>query len=197
MVQAGPCTIAPRPAPQRFDTLTRAIVGQMVSGASARAVTGRLHLAAGKPLQPQAILDLGPEGVRGCGLSGAKTASILDLASRVADGRLELARIGRLSDDAIIERLTAVRGIGVWTAHMFLIFALARPDVLAPGDLGIRAGLKHHFSLPDLPAPRECAALTESWRPYRSVGLWYLWRLVEMHQAAARRSTSEKPGASR
>jgi 3-methyladenine DNA glycosylase/8-oxoguanine DNA glycosylase len=91
MERAGPCTIAPRPAAERFDALARAIAGQMVSGASARAVTSRLHLAAGKPLNPASLLAIGPEAVRACGLSGAKTASILDLAGRVAEGRLELA----------------------------------------------------------------------------------------------------------
>lgn len=181
--QYGPCTLTPRPASQRFEALVHSIVSQMVSVAAARAIKQRLHHAVGTPLLPPSILRLGPERLRPCGLSSAKARSILGLASRVADGQLNLARIGRLSDEAIIARLTEVPGIGVWTAQMFLIFALGRPDILAPGDLGIRTGLKHHFELSELPGAHQCAELSEPWRPFRSIAMWYLWRLVEFRQS--------------
>ena len=121
----------------------------------------------------------GEAGLRGAGLSGVKARYVLNLAEAVADGRVPLGRIGALDDEAIVASLTSVRGIGRWTAEMFLIFALNRPDVLPLGDFGVRVGLRDHYGLPELPAPRQCIALAEPWRPYRTVAMWYLWRRLD------------------
>src|SRR5439155_16543366 len=120
---------------------------------------------------PRRLIDLGETGLRSVGLSGVKARYVLNLAEAVADGRLPLRRIGTMDDETIIERLTTVKGIGRWTAEMFLIFALNRPDVLPIHDLGIRVGLRNHYGLADLPKPNDCVALAEPWRPYRTVAM--------------------------
>ena len=130
----------------------------------------------GDPHRPDALLALGEEKLRTVGISGVKARYILNLSDAVHSGALPLHRFGRLSDEAIIERLTSVKGIGVWTAQMFLIFAMNRPDVLPVGDLGIRAALRLMFGLAAHATPAECHALTEALRPYRSIAMWYLWR---------------------
>lgn len=175
----GPCRLRPRPAAERFSTLVRAIIGQQISTRAAAAIAERLRAQVGPTLAPAPILALGPEGLRGVGLSRVKAAYVLDLADAVATGRVPLARIGTLDDEAVVARLTTIKGIGRWTADMFLIFALGRPDVLPAGDYGVRTALRDHFALPDLPTPALCRTLTEPWRPYRTVAMWYLWRSLD------------------
>ena len=174
--RVGPCPLRPRPVRDRFGTLVRAIIGQQISSKAAASIDARLRALAGTPHEPAALLALGEAQLRAAGLSGVKARYVLNLAEAAADGRIPLGRIGALDDEQIIARLTAVKGIGRWTAEMFLIFALNRPDVLPVDDLGIRAGLRDHYGLAELPTPRGCVPLAEPWRPYRSVAMWYLWR---------------------
>lgn len=179
--RAGPCGLRPRR--DRFGTLVRAIIGQQISSRAAATIDARLRTLVGDPHHPLRLLEAGEAALRGCGLSGVKARYVLNLAEAVRDGHLPIARLGRMSDDEIKRRLTTIKGVGAWTAEMFLIFALNRPDVLAPGDLGVRAGLRNFHGLAELPTPSECARLTEPWRPYRSVAMWYLWRSLDAPKA--------------
>lgn len=162
-----------------FETLVRSIVFQQLSGRVARVIFGRLWSAAGEQLTPENILKLRPARMRTLGLSGQKTAYIRDLARHTRDGHVAFEELGGLSDEEVIERLTVVKGIGVWTAHMFLIFALRRPNILPTGDLGVRAAIRKAYDLPDLPKPAEVETIAEPWHPYCSVASWYLWRSLE------------------
>lgn len=162
-----------------FETLVKSIVYQQLSGRVAGVIFGRVTDAAGGRLTPEGILKLRPVRMRTLGLSNQKTAYIRDLARHARDGRVAFEELARLPDEAVIERLTEVKGIGVWTAHMFLIFALRRPDVLPTGDLGIRNAIRNAYGLLALPKPAEMETLSEPWRPYRTVASWYLWRSLE------------------
>jgi DNA-3-methyladenine glycosylase II len=162
-----------------FETLVKSIVYQQLSGRVAGVIFGRVTDAAGGRLTPEGILKLRPVRMRRLGLSSQKTAYIRDLARHARDGRVVFEELARLPDEAVIERLTEVKGIGVWTAHMFLIFALRRPNVLPTGDLGIRNAIRKAYGLLELPKPAEMETLSEPWRPYRTVASWYLWRSLE------------------
>jgi len=162
-----------------FETLVKSIVYQQLSGRVANVIFGRVVKAAGGKLTPESILKLRPGRMRTLGLSGQKTAYIRDLARHTRDGKVDFAQLLDLPDEAVIERLTEVKGIGVWTAHMFLIFALRRVDVLPLGDLGIRAAIRKAYGLAELPEPAEMEALAARWRPYCTVASWYLWRSLE------------------
>jgi DNA-3-methyladenine glycosylase II len=175
---AGP--FAPRsPDGDYFNTLARAIVFQQLAGRAAAAIHGRfVALYDGKPTA-EAILRTPSETLRGVGLSGNKTASILDLALKTSDGTVPLARIEELTDEDIIARLTTVRGIGRWTTEMFLIFHLGRPDVWPIDDYGVRKGYASIHGLLEPPKPKELQKLGEIYRPYRTVAAWYCWRAVD------------------
>jgi DNA-3-methyladenine glycosylase II len=162
-----------------FETLVKSIVYQQLSGRVASVIFGRLLKAVGGAITPQKILKLRPARMRTLGLSMQKTAYIRDLARHTRDGMVVFEELGPLADTEIIERLTQVKGIGVWTAHMFLIFALRRPDILPVGDLGIRSAMQKAYSLAELPKPAEMEAIATRWRPYCSVASWYLWRSLE------------------
>jgi DNA-3-methyladenine glycosylase II len=169
---------ASRPGPaDHYGALLRAIVGQQLSTLAARAIYGRLvERFGGRTPTPQELLDEDPDEMRpAVGLSRAKVASLRSLAEHVISGELELERIAELPDEELIAELVAVKGIGVWTAHMFLMFQLERPDVLATGDLGIRRAVERAYALPALPEPDELTALAEPWRPYRSAACRILW----------------------
>jgi DNA-3-methyladenine glycosylase II len=169
---------ASRPGPaDHYGALLRAIVGQQLSTLAARAIYGRLvERFGGRTPTPQELLDEEPDEMRpAVGLSRAKVASLRSLAEHVISGELELERIAELPDEELIAELVAVKGIGVWTAHMFLMFQLERPDVLATGDLGIRRAVERAYALPGLPEPDELTALAEPWRPYRSAACRILW----------------------
>ena len=181
----GPCRLGTKPAAsQRFETLAKAIVSQQLAGAAASTIWGRLRSAVGPVFSPEAVSRTSPELMRAAGMSAAKTASVLDLAQRVEAGTLDLVGLGRLSDAAVTEALTQVRGIGPWTADMFLIIALRRLDVWPTGDLGVRVGFGRAFSLLETPTAQQLAPLGDPFRPYRSVLAWYCWRVVDVRPIA-------------
>lgn len=180
--RVGPCQLRPRS--DRFGTLVRAIIGQQISSKAAATIDGRLQVLSGEPHDPVKILALGEDGLRSVGLSGMKSRYVLSLSDEVASRRLDLKRLHRHDDETIITELTRVKGIGRWTAEMFLIFSLNRPDVLPVADLGIRVGLRDHHNLADLPKPAQCIELAAPWRPFRSVAMWYLWRSLDGPKAA-------------
>jgi DNA-3-methyladenine glycosylase II len=162
-----------------FETLVKSIVYQQLSGRVASVIFGRLVAAAGGTLTPERILKLRPSRMRTLGLSTQKTAYIRDLARHTRDGRLVFAELPDLPDTAAIERLTQVKGIGEWTAHMFLMFALRRPDILPVGDLGIRNAIRRAYGMEALPTVAEIEEMGARWRPYCTVASWYLWRSLE------------------
>ena len=162
-----------------FETLVRSIVYQQLSGKAAATIFGRLAQAAGPVMTPEAILKLSPRKMQSLGLSRQKRDYIRDLARRTAGGEVDFEGFAELPDADVIERLTAVKGIGVWTVHMFLIFALRRPDVLPTGDLGVRSAIQKAYGMAELPKPAEIEQLASKWRPYCSVASWYLWRSLE------------------
>jgi DNA-3-methyladenine glycosylase II len=163
-----------------FETLVKAIVSQQLSGRVAQVIFGRLVDAVpdGR-LTPEGLLALRPVKMRKLGLSKQKTAYIRDLARQTRDGVVDFAELLALPDAEVIERLTRVKGVGVWTAHMFLIFALRRTNVLPIGDLGIRAAIRKAYGLAELPTPSEMEVLGQRWHPYCTVAAWYLWRSLE------------------
>jgi DNA-3-methyladenine glycosylase II len=171
-----------RPKPgEHYAGLVRTIVGQQLSTRAAAAIWQRLlgHFD-GRPPTPQEILAADPDAMRAAaGLSRAKTTYLRSLAQHVIDGSLELDRLEELGDDAVIAELVAVKGIGEWSAHMFLMFQLQRGDVLAPGDLGIRKGIQIAYGMEALPTPAEVIAIAEPWRPYRTAACLYLWRAID------------------
>ena len=173
----GPCRLSVRP--DRFGTLVRAIIGQQISSKAAASIDKRLREMSGDPHAPEALIALGIDGIRSAGLSGIKARYVLNLAEAVRSGAVPIDEFHDWEDEAIIASLTAIKGVGSWTAEMFLIFCLNRPDVLSVGDLGIRASLKRHHGLAEMPSPKLCRELTEALRPYRSVAMWYLWSEVD------------------
>jgi DNA-3-methyladenine glycosylase II len=159
-----------------FAALVRAIAFQQLAGRAAAAIHGRFLENFGNGLTPEAVLALPEPAFRSAGLSGAKTASIRDLAAKTLDGTVPLAGLEGYSDDEIVERLSRVRGIGRWTAEMFLIFQLRRLDVWPVDDFGVRKGYAIAHGLTSLPKPKELAALGDLYRPYRTIAAWYCWR---------------------
>jgi DNA-3-methyladenine glycosylase II len=164
-----------------YGALVRAIVGQQLSVSAARAIYGRLtDRFEGKPPTPEQILEDEPEELRAAaGLSRAKVGFLRSLAEHVLAGELELERLDELDDDAAIAELVAVKGLGVWTAHMFLMFQLERPDVLPVGDLGIRRAIEHAYELDGLPNAGAMEEIAKPWRPYRTLACRYLWRSLQ------------------
>jgi DNA-3-methyladenine glycosylase II len=174
--------------PERNDhygALVRSIVGQQLSVAAARAIYGRLtDRFGGRPPTPQEILAEEPEELRAAaGLSRAKVGFLRSLAEHVISGALELERLDKLPDDEVIAELVAVKGLGEWTSHMFLMFHLDRPDVVAVGDLGIRRAIERAYGLDHLPQAAEIEAIAEPWRPYRTLACRYLWRSLQNEPA--------------
>ena len=163
-------------------SLARAIVFQQLAGAAARAIHRRFVEAIGGSVTAAAILATDPDRLRGAGLSAAKTASLIDLATKVADGTVPLGGLAALDDDAIVERLVTVRGIGRWTAEMFLLFELERPDVWPVDDLGVRHGWKLIHGDADLLKPKALQAEGERFRPYRSVVALFCWHAVHVER---------------
>jgi DNA-3-methyladenine glycosylase II len=162
-----------------FETLVKSIVYQQLSGRVASIIFARLVKAAGGGLAPASVLKLRPARMRELGLSKQKTEYIRDLARHTRDRRVVFEELETLTDAEVIERLTEVKGIGVWTVHMFLMFALRRTDVLPVGDLGIRNAIKAAYGLKESPTPAEVEAMGARWRPYCTVASWYLWRSLE------------------
>jgi O-6-methylguanine DNA methyltransferase len=184
IVKKTSCTLPVRPSGNLFRTIVRAIAGQQLSTKAAATIFLRLETALGVSARwpddaAARVLSTDEATLRGVGLSNAKTASVRDLATRVVNGSLDLERITRLPDEAVIERLCEVRGIGRWTAEMLLIFDLGRPDVLPVDDLGIRKGVQRVYRLRALPEAPAIVKRAEAWRPFRSIGSWYLWRSLD------------------
>jgi DNA-3-methyladenine glycosylase II len=177
-----PSTRVGRPDPDdHYGALVRSIVGQQLSVLAARAIYGRLtERFGGRPPTPQEILADEPEELRAAaGLSRAKVGFLRSLAEHVLSGELELEKLDALGDEEVIAELVAVKGLGEWTSHMFLMFHLERPDVLAVGDLGIRRAMERAYALGGLPSPAQMEAIAASWRPYRTLACRYLWRSLQ------------------
>ena len=181
---AGPCGLAVRRELTHFGSLCRSITFQQLAGKAAATIFGRfvaLATGGGEPidLTPEGVLACSEESLRAAGLSAAKTRSIRALAERAASGELPLDDVESVGDEELIERLSAVPGIGRWTAEMFLIFQLGRLDVWPVGDLGVRKGYANGWGLAEAPTPKELAVYGDAFRPYRSVAAWYCWRAVD------------------
>ena len=182
IARVGPCTLTPRLEGSHFDHLARAIVYQQLSGGAAATIYGRFVArcgVSGAPT-PDAVLNHDEATLRACGLSTAKTAAIRDLARHVVDGRLPLDDVATLDDQAIIDALVAVRGIGPWTAQMFLMFRLWRPDVLPVLDLGVRKGAQRIYNMRALPEADRLEKVAKQWRPWATIGSWYCWRVLDL-----------------
>ena len=174
----GPFT--PREGAPTFEALARSIVFQQLSGRAALTIWNRLAEKAGSPVTPEGILKLRTPTLRKIGLSQQKASYIRDLAKRTASGELNFDGLPALSDEEVIATLTRVKGIGEWTAHMFLIFALRRPNILPTGDYGVRAAMKKAYRMRDLPSPKRMQKIAKSWHPYCSVAAWYMWRSLDV-----------------
>jgi DNA-3-methyladenine glycosylase II len=176
--RAGPFGLKVRR--DRFQALVYSILSQQISGKAAIAMRKKLEdLAGPEGLTPSRISSLTLEELRGAGLSKQKASYILDLSQRVYEGTLALERLARCSDETVIESLVEVKGIGVWTAHIFLIFSLGRLDVLPHGDYGVRSAIQKLYGLKELPDRETCHRIAEPWRPYASIASWYCWRSLE------------------
>ncbi|HEY5641022.1 MAG TPA: DNA-3-methyladenine glycosylase [Dehalococcoidia bacterium] len=175
---AGPFDIEPRGG--AFKSLARAVFFQQLAGAAARAIMGRVLAALETDeerwYEPERFLRATDDELRAAGLSRQKMAYLRDLSEKFASGELSEDEFAGLDDEAVIERVTLVKGIGRWTAEMFLMFSLGRPDVLPVDDLGVRRGMEVTYGLKELPMPDVMREIAEPWRPYRSVGTWYMWR---------------------
>lgn len=169
----------PRPDSPHFAALAESILYQQLAGAAASAIHRRFIALFDGKLSPDTVLAVPASKLRAAGLSGSKVAAIRDLAAKIVDGTVRLQRIGRLPDEDIVTTLSVVRGIGQWTAEMFLIFQLRRLDVWPVGDYGVRKGYALAYGLPRLPTPKELLQLGERFRPYRTVAAWYCWRAVD------------------
>ena len=163
-----------------FCSLAEAIVYQQLNGKAAVTIFKRFAALAGEPLTPDGILRLSDERLRSVGLSKQKSAYLKDLAAKTASGELDFARLSGLTDDEVIEHLTQVKGVGVWTAHMFLMFSLRRPNVLPTGDYGVQVAIRKHYKKRKLPKPRDMEKIAKAWEPYRSVACWYMWRSLDI-----------------
>lgn len=182
---AGPCELKPVRRRSPYEALASAIAHQQLTGKAAATILGRFRALYphGRLPAPGELLDTPEEALRAAGFSRAKAAALRDLAAKTLDGTVPpRARLARLPDEAIIERLTEVRGVGRWTVEMFLIFTLGRPDVLPVDDYGVRNGFRIAYRKRDLPAPKRLAAFGERWAPHRSTAAWYLWRAVDLHR---------------
>lgn len=176
----GPYT--PRPSPDPYGALVRSIFFQQLAGAAASAIMRRTFALFGdeeRTPDPADFLRAADEDLRGAGLSRQKIGYLRDLAQHVVDGRLRFDQVAAMDDGEVIDHLTAVKGIGEWSAHMFLMFHLGRPDVLPTGDLGVRKGMQAVYRLRKEPDVTRATKIGAPWAPYRSVGAWYMWRAVE------------------
>lgn len=176
--RVGPCRI--QYGLPEFASIAEAIIYQQLNGKAAASIFGRFAALAGDPLTPEGILKLSDAQMRGVGLSKQKSSYVKDLAAKAAAGLLDFSKLAGLSDEEVIQHLTQVKGIGVWTAHMFLIFSLRRLNVLPTGDYGVQVALKKHYKKRKLPKPKEMEKIARAWEPYRSVACWYMWRSLDI-----------------
>jgi len=179
--RVGRCRLPDARTREPFAALVRAILAQQLSGKAADTIHGRVIVLVGgqEMLSPASLLAVDPAALRQAGVSGPKTTYLRDLAERVQDGRLDLHALETKSDEDVIADITSVKGLGRWSAEMFLMFRLNRPDIFPVADLGIVKGVQKLFGMKQRPKPRTMERLAEPWRPYRSVAAWYLWRIHE------------------
>ncbi len=176
--RVGPCRI--EYSVPEFPSLAEAIVYQQLNGKAAVTIFKRFSDLAGSPLTPEGILKLSDEQLRNVGLSKQKSSYLKDLAAKTAAGLLNFNGLHELPDEEVIKHLTQVKGIGIWTAHMFLIFSLRRPNVLPTGDYGVQVAVKKHYRKRKLPKPKDMEKIARAWEPYRSVACWYMWRSLDI-----------------
>jgi DNA-3-methyladenine glycosylase II len=177
--KVGPCRLRWRGDPYRY--LVRGVLYQQLAGAAASAIEGRFKAEFGGRLpRPERLLEASPQRLRSVGLSRQKAAAVRSIATAFLDGTVSGRKLPRLEDEEVIAAVTRIRGVGVWTAHMLLMFSLGRPDVLPVGDYGVRKAARELYGLESLPKPRELEAIAERWQPYRSVACWYLWRHADV-----------------
>jgi DNA-3-methyladenine glycosylase II len=194
--RVGPCTLAPRKG--YFAALCRAIIAQQLSTTAAATIQERFRcLFPGRRVTPASLLARTDADLRAVGLSRQKTAYLRDLAAKLGDGTIPCRRLSRMEDDQIIAALTQVRGIGVWTVQMFLIFVLNRPDVLPTDDLGLRKAVQTHYGGKTLPTAARLSELAEPWRPYRSFATWYLWQSLKNQPIKRTRRRERQSGPRR
>jgi DNA-3-methyladenine glycosylase II len=174
----GPCKM--QFGEPTFHSLAEAILYQQLNGKAAVTIFNRFTALAGDPLTPEGILKLTDTQMRGVGLSKQKTSYLRDLSEKTKAGLLELERLPELTEQEVIEHLTQVKGIGVWTAHMFLMFTLRRPDILPTGDYGVQAAIKKHYGKRKWPKPAVMEKIARPWVPYRSIACWYLWKSLDV-----------------
>ncbi len=176
--RVGPCRME-FGAPE-FHSLAEAIVYQQLNGKAAVTIFKRFAALAGEPVVPEGILKLTDAQLRSVGLSKQKSSYLKDMAGRATRGELDFTRLPGMTDDEVITHLTQVKGVGVWTAHMFLMFTLRRPNVLPTGDYGIQMAIKKHYKKRKMPKPEVMTKIAKAWEPYRSVACWYLWRSLDI-----------------
>ncbi len=176
--RVGPCRM--EYGVPEFCSLAEAIVYQQLNGKAAVTIFNRFAALAGEPLTPEGILKLSDTQLRSVGLSKQKSAYLKDLAAKTAAGLLDFTRLPDLTDEEVIQHLTQVKGIGVWTAHMFLMFSLRRPNVLPTGDYGVQVAMRKHYKKRKLPKPKDMEKIAKAWAPYRSVACWYMWRSLDI-----------------
>jgi DNA-3-methyladenine glycosylase II len=181
MKRIGPCLLPDARTRHPFAALVRAVIAQQLSGRAAATIHDRVVALVGglEGVNPASLLAADPAGLRSAGLSRQKISYLQDLSAHVSDGRLDLAALEDLSDEEVIAAITAIKGFGRWSAEMFLMFRLNRPDIFPVADLGIVKGVQKLFGMKSRPKPRTMERLAEPWRPYRSVAAWYLWRIHE------------------
>jgi len=176
--RAGACTMKPTGDPYR--ALLQSVIGQQLAGAAARAIAGRVRANfGGRYPKPERLLATPDDELRALGLSRQKSSTMKGVARAFDDGTLSNRRLRRMPADEVVATVTEIKGIGEWTAHMLLMFSLGHPDVLPVGDFGVRKGAMSLYDLAEMPKPRELEAVAEPWRPYRSIGSWYMWRHLE------------------
>ncbi len=174
----GPCQM--EYGDPTFHSLAESIIYQQLNGKAAETIFKRFTDAAGTPLTPEGILKLTEQQMRAVGLSKQKSSYLRDLAQKTQSGSLNFEKLADMTEADIIAHLTQVKGIGVWTAHMFLMFTMRRPDVLPTGDYGIQVAMKKHYRKRKLPKPKDMEKIAKAWSPYRSVACWYLWRSLDI-----------------
>jgi DNA-3-methyladenine glycosylase II len=163
-----------------FHSLAEAIVYQQLNGKAAVKIFNRFAALAGDPVTPEGINKLTDEQLRSVGLSKQKSSYLRDMAERAIRGELDFSRLADMTDVEVIKHLTQVKGVGVWTAHMFLMFSLRRPNILPTGDFGVQTAIKKHYKKRKLPKPLQMEKIAKCWEPYRSIACWYLWRSLDV-----------------
>jgi len=178
--RVGPCNLRPYTDGSHFEFIARSIIYQQLSGKAAATIHGRVQTLCGGTVTVGPLSGLPDDALRGCGLSRQKLGYLRDLSAHAADGSLDTAHFEEMPDDEITRQLTQVKGVGVWTAQMFLMFRLLRPDVLPVLDLGVRKGVQRAYRLRKLPDAKRVEKIARPWAPYRTIGSWYMWRVLEL-----------------